>query len=407
VACALALHRELAARSPAVEITIVEGKEFLEGRHFNQCAGVLSPPLPTLLPERLGVAFPHHLVRTEIREYVVHSRRETICLKDEPPYALALRRVQFDAYMLEAARRRGIRVVQARATDVEVRSDGVVVYTDNQPLAGDVVVGAFGLDEGSAAIFERITGYRRPPAMSAIVTKYHPGEAAVRGYGPRIHAFLPSDPAIEFGAVTPKGNHLTLNIAGVRVTAANMRAFIMDRQVMAVLPNLDRAEDPEGMRFFKGRFPLGLARGYYGDRYVMVGDAAGLVRPFKGKGVTSAVLSGIHAAETLARHGVSAQAFESQYRPACAEIAGDQVYGRWMRRTVIALAQTGLLDAVLRAARGEPRLQTALLDAVSARAPYRSVWSNGLAPASLLAILRHLPPPQQREAAAAAEHPVR
>ena len=33
-------------------------------------------------------------------------------------------------------------------------------------------------------------------------------------FGNRIHAFLPTSPRIEFGAITPKGNHLTINIAG-------------------------------------------------------------------------------------------------------------------------------------------------------------------------------------------------
>jgi flavin-dependent dehydrogenase len=61
----------------------------------------------------------------------------------------------------------------------------------------------------------------------------------------------------------------------------------------------------------------------------MVGDAAGLVRAFKGKGVTSAIQTGVRAAETILHHGISAAAFQS-YRAANRDILADLPYGRAM-----------------------------------------------------------------------------
>ncbi len=61
VGCALALQRMAGEAGRQVQITVLEGKQFRGERHHNLCAGVLSPPLPDLLQDRLGVAFPSHL----------------------------------------------------------------------------------------------------------------------------------------------------------------------------------------------------------------------------------------------------------------------------------------------------------------------------------------------------------
>ena len=392
VACALRLQRRAEAVGRRLTLTIIEGKDFTNESHYNQCIGVLSPPLPALLEEDLGIDFPYHLTRGEIREYVIHGLRHQLHLPDETSPSIALRRVQFDAYMMEQARQRCVGIVPARAMDLELHAQTVLVYTDSQPVEGDVVVGAFGLDEGTATLFARHTRYQQPQALSSVVTKYHPGDHAMAAFGPRIHAFLPAEARIEFAAVTPKGNHLAINIAGRDVDAARMRAFLKEEMVRDVLPNLDQAgqNDPNDLRFYKGRFPVSQAKGYYGDRYVMVGDSAGLVRAFKGKGVTSAVQTGIRAADAMFDVGISRQAFEAGYHKINLDILRDLPYGQAMRLAVIVMARTGMMDAVIRAAAQEPRLRRALLGAVSGHEPYRQVWGDGLAPRSAAAVVRRM-----------------
>ncbi|MGB6336359.1 MAG: NAD(P)/FAD-dependent oxidoreductase [Thermoanaerobaculia bacterium] len=388
-ACALALCRLAPQMGKRVRITLLESKKFAHEGHYNQCVGVLSPPLPRLLDEELGVPFPHHLVRAEITGYTLHSAGAGISLEDEEEPSIALRRVLYDAYMLDVARERGVTVLPARAIDLEFRASSVVVYTESAPVEGDVVVGAFGLDEGSASLFARLTPYRPPPALSSVVTKYHPGDEAMDTFGTHIHAFLPRHPRIEFGGVTPKGNHLTINIAGRAVDASLMEVFLAQSDVRAVLPNFELAGtyDPDDLRFFKGRFPYSRARHYYGNRYVMVGDAAGLVRSFKGKGVTSAVLTGLRAAKTILQAGVSKAAFHDHYRPANEDLTSDLPYGRLMRVLTILLARYGVMDAVLRGATTEPALQAALLGAVSGHTPYRQVLTGALSPSPVSAVL--------------------
>ncbi len=388
--CGLALQALAARMGREIRVTVLEGKRFSGEQHYNQCAGVLSPPLPQLLENDLGVPFPAHLSRGQIRDYVLHAAGRTLTLKGHGAPSVAVRRVQFDAYMLEQARQRDIRVLQARAVDIEFHVGKVHVYTEKESLVADVVVGAFGLDEGSATLFRRQTDYRPPRALSSIVTKYHPGEAGMRAIGERIHAFLPGEPRIEFAAATPKGNHLTINIAGHSVDAPLMDAFLQRPDVLAVLPNLEtaRTHNPRDLQYFKGRFPYTAARHYYGDRYVMVGDAAGLVRTFKGKGVTSAVLTGIRAAETILENGISRAAFHAHYRQKNLDILRDMPYGHLMRLLTINMARLGLLTPVVRAAANNADLQRALFDAVSAHAPYTEVLQRVFRPAVTAAILR-------------------
>ncbi len=389
-ACALALHRMAAEMGRDIRLTVVEGKQFVGEMHYNQCVGVLSPPLPELLNDQLGVRFPYRLCRNQITSYILHTAREQICLDEEQP-SNALRRVQYDEYMLDQVKLRHITVVPARAVDLEFHDDRAVVYTDNSPIEADVIVGAFGMDEGSSAMFDRLTPYHPPRALSSIVTKFHPTQEAMDAFGNGIHAFLPANPRIEFGGVTPKGNHLAINIAGISVDTDLMKSFLALPEVRAILPaaEIGASNNPLDFQFYKGRFPCSEARGYYGDRYVLVGDAAGLVRAFKGKGVTSAVITGIHAAETILQVGISEMAFNSHYCSLNQEITQDLPFGQAMRYFTIFLARYRLLDPVIRAARQSPQLQSALFDAVSAHAPYRQVIKQSLRLNVIWAVLRN------------------
>jgi flavin-dependent dehydrogenase len=396
-ATAIALKQGAQAMGRDARVVLVEGKRFAGEQHYNQCAGVLSPPISELVEQELRISFPKHLSRGEITGYVLHTARRQIVLDGEAEPSTALRRVQFDAYMLDAARKRDVEVIPARATGVEFHAERVIVYTENLPLEADVVVGAFGLDEGMAARFARAVDYRSPPVLNTLVTKYHPGQAAMEAFGPRIHAFLPSTPHIEFGAITPKGNHLTINIGGVGVDAEQMEAFLNLPEVQGALPDLENAGrfDSKDLTYFGGRFPRGQARNYAGDRFVMVGDAAGLVRAFKGKGVTSAIQTGVRAAQVILHEGISASAFKA-YFAANRDITDDISYGQAMRRFTILSSRVGLMDIAIAAAEGDAKLRRALFDAVSAHRSYRDVARLAFSPRSFLVVattpLRRLRP---------------
>ncbi len=375
-ACAISLLRCAGRLGRKLHVVLYEGKVFVGEIHYNQCVGILSPPIVQILEQGLGVPFPWSLVQRRIVGYVLHGESEAIDLVEEgeePSYAL--RRVQFDAYLLEQARDAGTEVVQGRVTDLEITPDHVVVYSDSDCRKADVVVGAFGMDQGTIGIFARATPYRPPRFLDSIVTKAHPPAECLPTGDAMIHAFLPPVPQIEFGAITPKGNHMTINIAGAGVSAAWMDYFLTwqpTRDVLAPL-ELGQIRNPKDWRYFKGRFPVSLARNFYGNRYVLVGDAGGLVRAFKGKGVNSAILTGQWAANTIMSVGISRRAFAGSYVLACREIIADEPYGRAIRRLATLARRLRLVDPVLRLAARDRVLRRALFDAVSGHDTYREI----------------------------------
>jgi len=390
-ATAISLMIGASALGRNVRVTVLEGKQFVGEQHHNQCVGVLSPPIIELLQNDLCVPFPYHLSRGAIHGYILHTAQREVRLDGDVEPSLALRRIQFDAYMLEAARQRGVEVLSTRATDLEFHDDRLVIYTESTPLEAEVVVGAFGLDEGTAAIFTRTVGYRPPPALGSVVTKYHPGDMGMNLFGNRIHAFLPTMQRIEFGAVTPKGNHLTINIAGATVDTELMDQFLAIPYVRNTLPYLENAGcfDSNDMRYFKGRFPCGLARNFIGDRFILLGDAAGLVRAFKGKGITSAIQTGMRAAHVILHNGISAGAFQT-YLTANRDIISDMPYGQLMRRFAILASRFGIMHIILKAAENDDGLRQALFNAVSAHRPYWEVIRQAISSDSVRAVLAAL-----------------
>lgn len=383
--CAIALKRLSREMGRNIEVVLYEGKSFTEEGSYNQCIGVLSPPVDRILERHLGIRFPDHLVQRRITGYVLHTphRRITLDSDEEPSYAL--RRIQFDEYLLEQARLQGVRVIHSRVTGLEFRDREVMIFSESDNRRAAVIVGAFGLDEGTIAFMEHALPYQKPRFLDSIVAKIIPPAEEMQTFGNRIHAFLPSIPRIEFGAITPKSQHLAVNIAGTGINVAVMEAFLDSGPVRGIIPSLPplNQEHPGPLSFFKGRFPISIAQGFYGNRYVLVGDAAGLVRAFKGKGVNSACLSGFWAADVILKHGVSRDAFAEHYGRACQEILTDLPYGRVVRRMVKTGRRLGLLDRLILVAQNEPALQAALFDAVSGNQPYRNIVRSLMRPALL------------------------
>ncbi|MCA1613434.1 MAG: GNAT family N-acetyltransferase [Acidobacteria bacterium] len=248
--------------------------------------------------------------------------------------------------------------------------DEVRVYSESRYERADCVVGAFGLDEGMLSVFEEVTnrrgrrGYRRPRKwLRSFLTSVE----TTRGFqsqklGHIVHAFLlpPAVPRIEFGAVTPKGDHVLVNVAGEHVTSRDLDRFLRLPEVKQLLPDFDE----RALNYHEGRFPSAPARGAYGHRYALVGDATGWLRPFKGKGINTAVVTGIAAAEAMLEHGVS-RAGLAEYRKACADMRGD--YG----------ART-FLDPLIDVGKTDPVMYDALFDSVSGHASYRDIIRRSL-----------------------------
>jgi flavin-dependent dehydrogenase len=371
-ACALTLVKEARRLGRKINVVVLEHKEFTEQRHHNQCIGVLSPPFEDILKNELGLTLPENLVVDEISGYCLHSDLLSLNLiGEEHGRSVSVVRSRFDAFMLEEAQKAGAQVVHNRVTAIEVNPDGVLVYSDGENIKSAVVVGAFGLDDGTCRIFEQGTEYRQPDFLNTVITRLYPGKEFMQSMGSTIHAFLLSHPGLEFGAITPKGDHISINIAGRKVTSNVMLEFLRSAPVQRFLPPHQRREKP--LNYFKGRFPIAPARNLFGDRYVTIGDSAGLMRPFKGKGINSAINTGIYAARSIMIHGVSKRAFAENFYRDCRELTEDLPYGRGVRILTNLATRFKFMDHMIAVAAEKPDFMKAMFGSVSGHDPYKKI----------------------------------
>ncbi len=376
VSCAISLKNLAAQKGKDIEVSLYEGKKFAGGKHYNQCAGVLSPPIKDILENYLQVPFPHHLVQKVIGGYILHTDSSRIILEEQEEPAFALRRITFDEYMMDEAKKRGVNIINARITDLEFNEDSVMIYSESGSGKADVVVGAFGLDEGSIKLMESATKYKAPRYLKTVVTKIHPGMDFMEKFGTRIHAFLPPIKEIEFGGIVPKGNHLTVIIAGEAVTSRSLDAFFKHPEVRSVLPeNLD--DIVKDLYYFKGKFPISIASRFYGNRYICLGDSAGLVRPFKGKGINSGFMTGFYAARVMMEYGISRKRL-SYFTEDLKEIQDDLIYGRVLRGLTKFASNRRLIDPILKLAEREPALKSALFHCVSANKNFKEIFKDSI-----------------------------
>ena len=207
--------------------------------------------------------------------------------------------------------------------------------------------------------------------MSTILTKFYPEKEEMEKFGNSIHAFLPSLRGIEFGAITPKIDHLDINIAGSKINWRWMDNFLLMPQVTKVLPS-NFAMQRHDLFYSRWQFPTSPAKNLFGDRYITVGDAAGIIRAFKGKGVNTACLTGIKAAEVLIDVGISKEAFKDYYK-SFSYITNDLPYGKVIRRLAGFSAHFGLFTPMIQLAKEDKKFRAAFFDSVAGSKMFKEI----------------------------------
>jgi flavin-dependent dehydrogenase len=391
--CAIRLLRESRRRGLKLNVSVYEPKHF--PRQHNPCMGVLAPPTAAILHEQLGIEIPAQLVKRTIKGYRLHGDRSDIELRppraDSP--ALMVSRSDFDEFLLTRAREAGAHVVKDRVTGLEFHPENlehpVRVYSEGASRSADMVVAACGLDDGLLSVLEQVGAgvrrkYQRPrETMHSIIVKLACDERYIekrlRG---EIHAFLLSDlRRIEFGAITPKQGHVLVNVVGRRVTSIDMEDFLLHRKVRTLLPRFDL----QSLDFYEGHAPVRHARNVTWDRFVAVGDATGWLRPFKGMGITTAIQTGIGAADVMLERGIDSSALQS-YARRMHSLTEDYRHGRVLRRLCRTGMEFGIVDGLIDLAKTNRDFYALLYDIISGQRSCRLITHDLLR----FALLRRL-----------------
>ena len=319
----------------------------------SHCSGLIS--LRTLRESDIGDGAIMH----RITGAFAHTQGGTrVALGGAETKAVAIDRIRWDQTLAEQAQAAGAELVRARMTNVERETNGVrlTLATDGREsrLTARMVVGA----DGTHSRVARSLGMARPAEFAYNLGIEGKMRYPAEGEGWRddyVHVFVGRDMAPGwFGWIIPTGGGMVRVGIG---SSGPVKPIECYRRLTAAFPQLFGGI--EACRMYGGTIPLTFAPRSYDDRALLVGDAAGQVKPFSGGGIYTSLVAGRHAATTVVKAfetgDFSAQGLTAYERGWKREI-GRELRKSWhLRHFGLALSDSQV-ERVVRALRG-PKLQ--------------------------------------------------
>ena len=399
--CAYFLLRAAHARGLDLHLDIYEPRDFtLPGPiGCNMCGGVVSEFLVDALAAE-GITIPQSVVQRPITSYIFATDEGSVRIKMPtgdrriaalhrgagPRGLIGVQWTGLDGYLLDRAVGLGARRIARRVDGLDRVAGLPVVRAGGDAAAYDLVVSAAGVNTAIGPLLGRVgLSAPRPRVTRAYITELPiDSSEIVARIGDAMHIFLLRIPRLEFAAIIPKRDVLTVCLLGRNIDQEMIKAFFESPPVRRCLGSTPRM--PEGICHCAPFINIGAVRQPFADRIVLVGDC-GVTRLYK-DGVGAAYRTAKAAAATVLHWGVSEADFRAHYWPTYRSIARDNQFGRllffgvrefrtlrpWLR---------GLLSVVAKeqaASRHERRMSRVLWDMFTGSAEYRDIFARALDP---------------------------
>jgi flavin-dependent dehydrogenase len=384
----------------AIDVDIYEPRQFTHcgPAGCNHCGGIVSETLVQIMATE-GIILPPNVVRRGIDSYVVHMDVGNVRIgspRHEERIAALFRGngprdaetgdwYSFDRYLLEMASKRGARVVRKLASGIGWR-DGLpqVRLPDGEMLGYDLLGLAVGVNSN---FLELLDGSpletSRPKTVRTFICEFEADADSIRRIlGRSMHVFLLDLPRLEFAALIPKGNYVTLCVLGENIDDDLVHSFLDSPPVRSL-----RAGGTPRVCNCSPLINVRGARRPYADRLVLIGDC-GVTRLYK-DGIGAAYRTAKAAAETAIFHGIGADDFRRFYSPTCRAIDADNSIGRlifgmtnlFKKRRFSRLAILRMTSKEQQKKDGERRMSGILWNLFTGSAPYREILAQALHPA--------------------------
>lgn len=393
-----------------IGVDIYEPKDFsaLGPSGCNNCGGIISESLVQMLATE-GINLPPAVVQRGIDSYVLHTDVGAVRIQsaaDEkriaavhrgsgPRGAQGVRWESFDGYLLGAAQRKGANVIRGRVEQISLENGRPRVHLkDGSAQTYELLVGAVGINAPLLKVFEGLGFQYRPPKGSkTFVGEFHLGIDQVTQYlGSSMHVFLLDLPRLEFAALIPKGEYVTICLLGQDIDKKLVDRFLLLPEVRTCFPPGWTETTPACQ--CSPKINVGAAGHPFADRIVLIGDSA-VTRLYK-DGIGAAYRTAKACAVTAIFEGVSAADFRGHYWPECRRLEMDNRFG-WGVFAVVNLfrklnfCRRGMMQMVRKEQlqlNGTRDMSMLLWDTFTGSSAYKSIFLRGLGPAVLFRLLR-------------------
>jgi flavin-dependent dehydrogenase len=373
----------------------------------NMCGGIISETLVQNLAAE-GISLPDTVVQRGIDSYVLHMDVGTVRI-ETPLHEKRIAAVHrgggprdikvpkwesFDHHLQKLAVDRGANVVRQRVDDV-TWNDGrpQIKSPDGTAQPYDLLAAAVGVNSPALKLFQAMdVGYEAPEAVKTFISEYYFGEEVISSaLGTAMHVFLLNIPRLEFAAIVPKGDYVSICLLGEEIDKELVQAFLESPEVTECMPVDWKPQ--ERSCFCSPRINVKGSSRPFADRLVFIGDC-GVTRLYK-DGIGAAYRTAKAAATTAIFKGIGAESFRKHYLPACTAIRKDNALGKVIFAVTRAVqkrryARRALLRMTEREQRrrGDPKLMSRVLwDTFTGSAPYREIFMRTLRPTFLGGLL--------------------
>ena len=260
------------------------------------CAGWVTPTVLRDLELDPGI-YPHTIQAFETVSIAVDGQEHETRFGRVASHGIV--RAEFDAFLLRRAAAAGATVREsARVRRVASGAGGVTVETDDDAVDATLVVGAGGHHCPVARAFGEISDEEDVVVTQESETRV--AAAQLRALTPRYGCpELFAEPDFHgYGWYFTKGDFLNVGVGAVGGMPIARRL----ERLRTALHASGRLPDDLALTPFRGHaytVQRSRPRRISGDRFLLVGDAAGLARDFSGEGIGPAVRSACLAAEAV------------------------------------------------------------------------------------------------------------